>query len=398
MTREEIANELFQAGKEVKQCFLNETALLQRNYTNDCTIYPKYIHLLDNLNVLYHSLGPELVNLDRLIGEVSAIVPNSSAPDMGKLFITKFVSVLNSILINTIKFRKKYCIIRRNDAVPGLASHIITNLGQIVVSLNSGYIPIIDTTNANNIFTVVSQMHTVNAWELYFMQPLSAGLEAVNAADEVKLLDGIPSFMPTYHMDCLLNPNLISFWRNIMKKYMPFSPELQAKAEGCLKRLPFHSEAKVLGILCRGTDYTNIRPYNHPVQPSVNAVLAKADEFMHIYQCDYCYLATEDQEILNTFQNRFPGKLLTTQEIYYDAGLTDTINQTNLAKHIDIHQKNMEYLTALILLSKCQYFIGGRTSGTVVSLLLSDGFEKTHIWNCGRYGIDDCFTLGAYID
>lgn len=150
--------------------------------------------------------------------------------------------------------------------------------------------------------------------------------------------------------------------------------------------MPFHSGTKILGVLFRRTDYTNIRPYNHPVQPSVDAVLTKADEFMRIYQCDYCYLATEEQEILNTFQNRFPGKLLTTQEIYYDTGLTDTINQTNLTRHIDIHQKNMEYLTALILLSKCQYFIGGRTSGTVVSLLLSDGFEKTHIWNCGRYG------------
>ncbi len=79
------------------------------------------------------------------------------------------------------------------------------------------------------------------------MQPLFTGLEAVNAAGEVKLLDGIPAFMPTYHMDFLLNPDLISFWRNIMKKYMPFSPELQAKAEGCLKRLPFHSRYRGSG-------------------------------------------------------------------------------------------------------------------------------------------------------
>ncbi len=79
------------------------------------------------------------------------------------------------------------------------------------------------------------------------MQPLSTGLEAINAAGEGKLLDSIPTFMPTYNMDRLLNPDLTSFWRNIMKKYMPFSPALQAKAEGCLKRLPFHSRYRGTG-------------------------------------------------------------------------------------------------------------------------------------------------------
>lgn len=43
------------------------------------------------------------------------------------------------------------------------------------------------------------------------MQPLSIGLEAVNAASEAKLLEGIPAFMPIYHMSFLLNPDLPHF-------------------------------------------------------------------------------------------------------------------------------------------------------------------------------------------
>lgn len=395
MTREEIANELFEAGKEVKQCFLHEIAISQANNSSDCTIYPKYIKLLNNLNILYHSLDAEPRSFDCLIQEISEIVPGSHARNTKNLFVSRFISVLNEMLINTIKFRKNYCLIRRNDAVPGLASHIITNLGHIVTSLNNGYIPIIDMVNADNVFTGLSKLHAVNAWELYFKQPMTAALEDISPDKEVKILDGIPKFMPNYSMDCLMNPDAMAFWRNILKKYMPLSTGLNSMVEHCLKSLPF-ARSKILGILCRGTDYTNIRPYNHPVQPSLDAVLAKADEFMRIYQCGYCYLATEDQDILNAFQSKFQDKLLTTQKIYYESDLADTINQTNISNHVDVHRKNMEYLTALILLSKCQYFIGGRTSGTVVSLLFSDGFEETYIWNCGRYGVDDALTLLSF--
>lgn len=112
MTREEIANELFEAGKEVKQCFLNEITLSQVNNSSDYTIYPKYIQLLNNLNILYRSLGTELQSFDCLIRKISEIVPGSSVQNTENLFVSEFISVLNGMLINTIKFRQNYCLIR----------------------------------------------------------------------------------------------------------------------------------------------------------------------------------------------------------------------------------------------------------------------------------------------
>lgn len=312
-------------------------------------------------------------------------------------FIREYASILNEMLLNTIKFQNKYCLIRRNDPVPGLASHIITNLGQVVASLNNGYIPLIDTVNADNIFTSLSRKCGINAWELYFNQPFGTSYTDLVPGQEIKIADGIPSFMPTYNMDCILNHDLLKFWHNIMKKYMPISADMANHVNSILSKLPFRTDAKILGVLCRGTDYTNMRPYNHPVQPSLNLVLSKTDEMMRKYQCDYCYLATEDQEILNTFRSKFQGKLLITQDIYYASDISESINQTNIDCQIDLHRKNMEYLTALVLLSKCRYFIGGRTSGTIVSLLLADHFDETYIWNCGRYGIDDFLTLNSNI-
>lgn len=389
MTREEIADELFSAGKEVKQCFLSEIAVGGNGRSWDF-VYSQYMQLLNNLNILYNSLETGKEGLDR---RIAGLLENREE----KAFSGCFVSILDEMLINTIKYRKKYCLIRRNDRVPGIASHIITNLGQIALSLNSGYIPVVDTVKADNAFSELSKACGQNAWELYFRQPMGETLEEGMGGAEVKVLEGIPDFMPNYQMDTLMNPDLMAFWRGMRKTYMPLSDELEKSIHSSVDRLPFGTGERILGVLCRGTDYTNMRPYNHPVQPPLDAVLAKADELMGRHQCHYCYLATEDEEIRNIFRNKLGDRLLTTQEIYYKSDLKDTINQTNIDCHIDIHQKNMEYLTALALLSRCHCLIGGRTSGTVVALLLSQGFEETCLWDLGRYGVDDGVALSAYI-
>lgn len=321
MTRDEIANELFLAGKEIKQCFFNEIALSRTGNTDITSVYPQYLQLLKNLNIMYHSLNIQTVDFDLQINRLENSLSHLTVCEIEDSFISEYTSILNEMLLNTIKFRNKYSLIRRNDPVPGLASHMITNLGQIVASLNNGYIPLIDTVNADNVFTSLSRKYDMNAWELYFEQPFGTSYTDLVPGQEIKIADGIPIFMPTYNMDCLLNHNLIEFWRSIMRKYMPVSIDMTNRINSLLTRLPFHSGAKILGVLCRGTDYTNIRPYNHPVQPSLNLVLAKADEMMSKHQCDYCYLATEDQEILNAFRSKFRDKLLITQDIYYASDL-----------------------------------------------------------------------------
>lgn len=394
MTAAEIADELFHCGKQVKQCFLIQTGKCSADFLNRVIDFSEYLKLLKQLQILYRSLGAELENLDERIQNVMDLGERlSEKVDTGK-FISDYINLCNDILINTIKFRKKYSIIRRDDRIPGIGSHVITNLGQILFSLDNGYIPVIDTVNADNIFTEISREYSVNAWELYFHQPM-AGLEEVQYAAEVKHLNGIPDFKPDDSMDCLLNPGLMGFWQKIMRKYMRFSPEMEMYTEQCMQSLPFRKGIKIAGVLCRGTDYVNIRPYRHPVQPSIERVISDIEQIMEKQKCDYCYLVTEDQAVLETLKNRFGHQLLTTQKIYYPTDSSDVLTCTNDKMNIDIHQKNMEYLAALAILAKCQVFIGGRTSGTVTSFLFAEGFEQIHIWNEGRYGLDDVYTTLA---
>ena len=148
MTAAEIADELFHCGKQVKQCLLIQAKKCSADFSDEVVDFSEYLKLLEQLQILYHSLGVELENLDERIQDVMALgVRLSEKVDTGN-FICHYVNLCNDILINTIKFRRKYSVIRRDDRIPGIGSHVITNLGQILFSLDNGYIPVIDTVNA----------------------------------------------------------------------------------------------------------------------------------------------------------------------------------------------------------------------------------------------------------
>lgn len=87
-----------------------------------------------------------------------------------QIFSHQYLSLLNNILVELIKYRGHYAIIRRTDPSAGLCSHVISNLGQIIASLKEGLIPIIDTENSQNLFSNISKESEQNAWEIFFKQ------------------------------------------------------------------------------------------------------------------------------------------------------------------------------------------------------------------------------------
>lgn len=311
-------------------------------------------------------------------------------------FWEKYKEILKRFLIEVIEYRQYICVIKRNDSVPGLASHIITNIGQIVYALNQGYVPVIDTVNCDNCFNHLSKMENRNIWEKYFRQPFSSSLDHISESTNMISIDGIPSFYPSYKMDDLENEALLDFWRKVVAKYMRLSEYMEKKLADVKLSLGWNDK-RVLGVICRGTDYTDIKPYNHPVQPDINKMISDAKGLMEEYHCDYCYLATEDETIYTHFKEVFGERLLFSQNILYSDLQGETLNSYNNQNEINADVKNEEYLISLKLLSECTCFIGGRTSGAVVATIFSKGFEHFHLYDEGRYGIDDLSTLNNFV-
>lgn len=386
MTQTQIADILYESANETKQHLLEIVHFSdfdQQAFISILATLTKVGRTLP-LSEYTFSLSEKLINYSFDIHSEDDYI----------LFKNQYITILNTIIYETILFRKRYCIIQRNDPIPGLASHIITNLGQIALCLKEGYIPVIDMQFSENMFSTLNQNHTQNAWELFFQQPCSGtSLYDALSSDTCIRKDGIPSFMPNYSMDCLSNPHLLQFWKDVMKQYMPFSDTLTQLMQSTINDLPI-AKQRTLGILCRGTDYLSLRPYNHPCQPDYHDIPEEALRVMKQYNCDYCYLATEDEEILAYFSKILGDKLLTSQKIYFSHEQENILSNVYKSDSTQLYNKNAEYLTSLYILSKCNCLLAGRTSGLIVTLLLNQtSYDHLHIWNEGKYGIDDTNTL-----
>ena len=52
-----------------------------------------------------------------------------------------------------------------------------------------------------------------------------------------------------------------------------------------------------VGVYLRGTDYIDLKPSGHPVQPTVEQAMLVIDEYTRKYNVDSIFLVTEDVRI-----------------------------------------------------------------------------------------------------
>lgn len=286
---------------------------------------------------------------------------------------------------------KKYCIIRREAEKCGLCSFIITNLGGINYSIDNGLIPLIDMKNHKNPYIKDEEVGVVNAWELFFEQPME--FELKNAGRNAIVIDGCNVLRPTLSMDFLTNSFLVEYWRNMFHKYIRFQPHIKEVLENCYEKLFDSVDLKdVIGVLCRGTDYRMIRPKNHPVQPDNEYMISLVKNKMREYNKTKVFLVTEDQEIVNAFLNEFGNNLFFCEGNRYQLSESIFLAEFIKNKGNDNLQQGLEYLSSIYCLSKCHVMVAGRTSGSVVAHLMSYNNQIAHFVNLGIYEVDDNLT------
>lgn len=171
----------------------------------------------------------------------------------------------------------------------------------------------------------------------------------------------------------------MDYYRKIVKQYLKLSDEANEHCNALYKKL-IPKNQKVIGVLARGTDYYKLRPKDHPVQPSALQIIEQVKIAKRITGFEKIFLATEDQQIYDLFKQQFGERVIANPEttIQYNSGYiaNNKLNQKEVG---------MNYLANIYILSKCQAFVAGRTSGTVGVMILSDGFEYIHLFDLGTY-------------
>jgi hypothetical protein len=269
----------------------------------------------------------------------------------------------------------------------GLISHILKH---IVYAEKFGYIPIVDLQNFDTQYLDLGSLGKENAWEYFFEQPGGYSLRDISKSKNVilsaktsnpriRILDNDENLSD--------NRELQKYFNRLFQKYIRPNKLTQDYLSTDEDKI-FIGNRKILGILCRGTDYTQKKAANHDIQPDPNDVVIKAKKIIRKYNCSHIYLATEDQNIYDIFKKHFRNILLSNDQRRFSSRELENVKYL-----ADVPQKRkrdkyflgLEYLSSVNILSKCPCFIGGQTLGTFGVYALTKGFEYDYVYNLGKY-------------
>lgn len=288
----------------------------------------------------------------------------------------------------------QYLIIKRacERSGLGLFAYYVTMLSYIEYALSHGMTPVIDMQNYANTFHQKGEVGKINTWELFFEQPCNVSLEeALRSGKSRYVWNDIPEFHPNDSLDFLYNDDILSYYHSVAERYIRFQPDvlhiLQQKEEEMFGEGE-HNRERILGVLARGTDYTNLKPYYNPIQPDLEQLVRIINEYCLKYSCEKIYVATEDSDVLEYFISIYGDRLLYTDQKRINNVTTYLYENKDFIDR-DPFERGIEYLTSIYLLSRCNGLIAGRTTGTVGTCIMADHYEFKYIFSLGRYGLED---------
>jgi hypothetical protein len=167
--------------------------------------------------------------------------------------------------------------------------------------------------------------------------------------------------------------------------------KLNAQMEETVRAaVPWDTESgeRVLGIVVRGTDYKDeavkARGSQWEVKlPSLANVVRKIEEVMNTWGYDYCFVATEDEEVFHELQKNLGTKMLYIEQerVVYDKDSGALyLSEMWKQKHVDTYELGKKYLSVLYALSICDGLLSNMGCGAVF---------VARAWNNGAYELDE---------
>lgn len=278
-----------------------------------------------------------------------------------------------------------YYVIRPRGAQEGLLSTYYFVMDRIYYAKTHGYIPYVDFDSDKCQYHMDKPINGItNAWEYFFKQPSNVTKEDLQKKKNV-LLSGW-----SYHNDPhafylpkdFHDPHY-DITKKVCQKYGAFNDDIQKLADEKYQEL-FGEADDVLGIFIRGTDYVALKPKGHPIQPTVDMVIEKANEWIDQKHLKHVFLVTEDYSYVEAFTHSLHTSFKCSDNDFvknYNAN-----DYVSSAFSDNAYTRGLNYLIRLILLSKCQYLISSVTNGSLYSYLIKKQDYQDEYW----------FELGLY--
>ena len=175
------------------------------------------------------------------------------------------------------------------------------------------------------------------------------------------------------------DPEAIQRMGNIMNTYVRLNNYMEDIVLQEKKRLGLsHKEKRVLGVVCRGTDYVTERPSKHAIPFTAEETFDEIDKLPTKY--DYIYLATEDNKIFEKFKRKYNDKLLYTKQTRFERNSGFLASYES--KEVSRRQRGEEYLTVMYMLSECTALMTPGVAAGLIALRMCIYWTRAVMNNC----------------
>jgi hypothetical protein len=253
-------------------------------------------------------------------------------------------------------------------------------------------VPAVDMENFKTAYNEAEPINgAYNAWEYFFEQPGGIALDEVYKSRNVV-------FSPSDQMFFDFDLGSSEYY-NDASKIKAMHDLIDTRAKLNKPTLNYINNAwnairpgdkKILAAYSRGTDFNKRKPAGHNIQPDPSFLIERVKEIMRENNYEYIFLVTDEKKVRDMFSREFGGKLLSVECVYYDEFyeaddnrcITECFHDREHARY----RAALEYLTKIVIASKCDYIVGGINSGSIAALEFNGGrYEGTNLIDIGRY-------------
>ena len=226
-----------------------------------------------------------------------------------------------------------------------------------------------------------------NAWEYFFEQVCYYSLDEVYQSRNVIMGAGIDAAS----LGAVYDENILREHRELSRKYIRIRQNILDVCQAKYQEFDMERK-KILGVICRGTDFIGTKPQGHSIVPTARQtidIIEKKEKEWGAF--DALFLATEDKGIFNEMRNYYGERLLSYQKIRLDNTgenfLCKKIEEISLQNRNELFKKKLmtEYLISVWLLSKCNSLVAPIIGSTLGVLCIGEGFEHKYFIQMGNY-------------
>ena len=280
-------------------------------------------------------------------------------------------------------------LIRRQPPGAGLFSNMNHVLQGVIRSRELGLRPVVDMQNYWTWYSNPKEfLETLNSWE-YFFQPMSH-LKVIDIPDDLGLVlskgDRIlgDHWLASRGLEFVNDRVKIEFLHNIWVQEIHFSDFVCKVLDEVKESISWEPDLS-LGVSYRGTEYIEVKPSGHAIQPTEEDYLACLFGENHWRAFRRIFLSSED----SVFRQRIVES--DNWDVYPDFRNSQWFHQVvvKLSECENLEPTflhTLGYLIEIILLSECNSLIASVANGSSAALIMNGNrYKRIHLFELGVY-------------